>query len=67
MTVHSYFPSVTDEWPFQNHLLSTTLLIHKAAPWKMLCLSGDLNEHAEASSVSQVNGLFKTIFQGQLY
>ena len=67
MNVHSYFPSVTDEWPFQDNLLSTATDSQSCLLADVLSLKRDLNEHAEASSVSPMNGLFKTIFQVQLY
>ena len=51
----SVFHSVTNEWPFHNHLAS------RALPNLELCVLGDMNnECAVSSPVSLVNGYFRT-------
>ena len=69
------FPSITEKWPFQDHL--TTKLLHRLeslsagkwlealSSWRMAQSSASPrpeNECVETSPVSLLNSLFKTIF-----
>ena len=59
MNVQNPFPSVTNEWPFHDHLLNRTPPTYRyICPWrseKWICRA--------SSPVSPMNGQFKTTFQ----
>ena len=56
------FPTVTDERPFQDYLLSKILLT------QISCLLEDMNNGCavQSATVSLMKGLFKTTFQVKL-
>ena len=64
VTMQSLFPSVTDEWPFQDHLPSRPLMT-----WKMSVLLDLNSNHAESlTPVSPPSGLpFQDISWVQLH
>ena len=49
------FSSVSNTWPLKACLPIKTVIL----PWSSVCQE-DLNEHANASPLSQINSLFKT-------